>query len=217
MRAYGLFLFFVKLEAQLTKSQNSQYSLSCLHIPPAPFAKISQIDHCHLPHLKLQDMTQIDGTFPSVSPACQMAGGLQSPDIHQCLAVRCSHSSCSDPGTGPADESPTLQWGGLYKGLGRMMPSKEVPLPVSFWKSGQYGTAFPIQLCDRVPLIGAVNAFQGHEKKCAALFRYDESFYPRIFPFSNYTLCSQLPPDLSCIAFQECYPGNSRCVKYNKI
>lgn len=33
--------------------------------------------------------------------------------------------------------------GGLHEGLGRMMPPKEVPLPVSFWKSGQYGTAFP--------------------------------------------------------------------------
>lgn len=38
-------------------------------------------------------MTQIDGPPPSVSPACQMAGGLQSPDIHQCLAVTYSHSS----------------------------------------------------------------------------------------------------------------------------
>lgn len=37
-------------------------------------------------------MTQIDGAPPSVSLACQMAGGLQSPDIHQCLAVKPSHN-----------------------------------------------------------------------------------------------------------------------------
>ncbi|KAI9524042.1 hypothetical protein NQZ68_021004 [Dissostichus eleginoides] len=37
-------------------------------------------------------MQQIKGTLPSVSPAYQMAAGLQSPDIHQCLAVRCSRS-----------------------------------------------------------------------------------------------------------------------------
>lgn len=30
---------------------------------------------------------------PSLSSVCQMAGGSDSPDIHQCLAVRCSRSS----------------------------------------------------------------------------------------------------------------------------
>lgn len=40
------------------------------------------------------DMAQIGvAPPPSLSSVCQMAGGFVSPDIHQCLAVRCSHSS----------------------------------------------------------------------------------------------------------------------------
>lgn len=31
--------------------------------------------------------------LPLPLPVCQMAGGFDSPDIHQCLAVRCSRSS----------------------------------------------------------------------------------------------------------------------------
>lgn len=42
---------------------------------------------------KLVDVTQIDGIPPSVFSDCQMAGGLRSPDIYQCLAVQCPHSS----------------------------------------------------------------------------------------------------------------------------
>lgn len=39
------------------------------------------------------DAAPIDGILPSLSAAQQMAGGLGSPDIHHCLAVRCSRSS----------------------------------------------------------------------------------------------------------------------------
>lgn len=40
------------------------------------------------------DVAQIGAAHPpSLSSACQMAGGFDSPDIHQCLAVRCSRSS----------------------------------------------------------------------------------------------------------------------------
>lgn len=43
------------------------------------------------------DMTQIDGALPSVSLAARLPVGVQSPDIHQCLPVRCSHSSGLTP------------------------------------------------------------------------------------------------------------------------
>lgn len=39
------------------------------------------------------DSAPIDGISPSLCGAQQMAGGLGSPDIHHCLAVRCSRSS----------------------------------------------------------------------------------------------------------------------------
>ena len=43
------------------------------------------------------DRTQIDGALPSVSLAARLPVGLQPPDIHQCLSVRCSHSSGLTP------------------------------------------------------------------------------------------------------------------------
>lgn len=40
------------------------------------------------------DMARISSAPPlSDPPVCQMAGGFESPDIHQCLAVSCSRSS----------------------------------------------------------------------------------------------------------------------------
>lgn len=101
----------------------------------------STIVICHISGPQPVGMTQIDGSIPSVSPVCQMAGGLQSPDIHQCLAVRCSHSSALTLGlVQQTIVSFALPWG--LQGLGVMMPPNEVPSPGSSWKFGQYGTAF---------------------------------------------------------------------------
>lgn len=62
--------------------------------PPSPLLKCYQSAAViyHNSVSQPVDMQQIKGTLPSVSPAYQMAAGLQSPDIHQCLAVRCSRS-----------------------------------------------------------------------------------------------------------------------------
>lgn len=72
-----------------------QYRLSCLHRPLSLLFRFykSSTDICHISGSKSVDMTQIVGTLLSLSPVCQMASGLQPPDIHQCLAVRCSLSS----------------------------------------------------------------------------------------------------------------------------
>lgn len=71
------------------------FIIICLHRHPSPLLKfhklttvIRYILGCEPVH-----MAQIDGALPSLSAACQMAGGLQSPDIHHCLTVRCSNSS----------------------------------------------------------------------------------------------------------------------------
>lgn len=52
------------------------------------------------------DWAPIDGILPSLSGAQQMAGGLGSPDIHHCLAVRCSRSSALTSRTVPRTSLP---------------------------------------------------------------------------------------------------------------
>lgn len=144
-------------------------SLNRVHRPPYPLLKFhkSTTVICHISGCKPVDMTQIDDTLPSVTPACQMAGGLQSPDIHQCLAVRCSHSSvltlrlvqqtslpCSSIGATRAWSNDATKWGAIACEQLEIWP---------IWHS------FPIQLCNSVPLVGVVNAFHGQEKMCGLI------------------------------------------------
>lgn len=103
--------------------------------------------------------------LPSLSPACQMAGGLQSPDIHQCLAVRCSHSSAL---TWRLVQQTSLLLVNA-RGLGLMMPPNEMPISWEQWKILPMWHSFPIQMCDCVPLVGVVNAFQAQGKMCGQI------------------------------------------------
>lgn len=108
-----------------------------------PFVKISQIDHCHLPHLRLQACRHdTDRWYSPISVSSLPDGWWASVSWHP--SVSCSQmlpQQCSDPGIGPADSSlAALLWG--LRGLGLMMPPNEVPSPGSGWKFGQYGTAF---------------------------------------------------------------------------
>lgn len=71
---------------------------------------------------------------PSVSSVCQMAGGLESPDIHQCLAVSCSRSSDL---TCRSSRTPALRL---------MMPPNEAPFPGSQIKTQPIRHGSPIQM-----------------------------------------------------------------------
>lgn len=97
-----------------------------------------------------------------------MAGGLQSPDIHQCLAVRCSHSGALTSRLVPQTSLPPP-----LRGLGLMMPLNEVPFSWEHFKISWRGFA---DVEPFSPLAAAVvNAFQAakikKKKKRDAKFR----------------------------------------------
>lgn len=106
-------------------------------------------------------MTQIDGAPPSVSLACQMAGGLQSPDIHQCLAVRPSHNKAvtlggvQQAGVSCSSEGAARAWFNDATKRGAIAWEQLEIWPI--WQSS------PIQLCNSVPLVSFVNAFHGQK------------------------------------------------------
>lgn len=75
---------------------------------------------------------------PSVSSVCQMAGGLESPDIHQCLAVSCSRSS--------ALTCRLVQQNSRSSVLRLMMPPNETPFPGSQIKTLPIRRGSPIQM-----------------------------------------------------------------------
>lgn len=142
-----------------------QYSLNCLHWPLSPLLKFYKPTAviCHTrSETPSVGMTQIDGTRPSVSPVCQMAGGLHSRDIHQCLAVRCSLSSvltlglvqqtslfCSSMGATRSWSNDATKWGAIAWEQLEIWP---------IWHH------FSMQLCNSVPLACTVDSVHGLEQ-----------------------------------------------------
>lgn len=137
------------------------------------------------------DAAPIDGILPSLSAAQQMAGGLGSPDIHHCLAVRCSRSSAltsrpvprtslPPPLRGPPSNDAT-KWGAFSPGA-------------FFFFSSNVGTRS--------------SADAGVFSRC-----HWNSDYPRVqappelpwSPLCNDTLCLQPALGLSFIGKQKCY------------
>lgn len=104
------------------------------------------------------DMAQIDGILPLLSPAQQMAGGLQSPDIHQCHAVRCSHSGALTSRLVPQPSLPPP-----LPGLSLMMPLNEVPFSCEHFKISwrSFADTEPFSLLTAA----VVNAFQAPGKE----------------------------------------------------
>lgn len=175
--------------------RTSPYSPMCLRRALSLLFKFykSTSDICHISGSNPVDMTQIVASLLSVCPACQMASGPQSPDIHQCLAVRCSLSSaltqqtslfCSSMGATWVWSNDATKWGAIawdqMEFWPTALPYSGVILPPPVW-CGEFISWTAINVCANSDMLNP----------CIQVFsRLVQT------PISNYT-CSQLPLSFS--------------------
>ena len=151
---------------------HSTVSIVC-RPPPTPPSEILQIHYCHVPRLRPVGLTQIDGSVPPASPACHMAGGPRSHDIHQCLAVRCFHRRALTLGPGPADESLLFYHGGATRTRSNDATKRGAIAWERLGNRPVWHRSY-IQPCRPVPVAGVVNAFHfmGRRKFCGLMQKY---------------------------------------------
>lgn len=135
-----------------------------------PFVKMSQIDHCHSLHLRLQACRH--GTDQWYSHHClQPARWLVGFSLLTFINVL--QSDAATAVLWPRDWSSRLvSCSSMLEDLVWWCHQMKCLFPGSSWKSCQYGTAFRYRCATVFPLLVWWMHFN-HRKECVAKFRYD--------------------------------------------